>query len=74
MSIEEVEAYIAKHNDYPPSDKLIKAPTTWIPIKESNPSKLTLHWFSNGVWHPTHNVTFVAWPEAFPTIYNTSST
>lgn len=41
-------------------------PETWIPVHESNPSKLTLHRFVKGKWQATSFAKCVAWPEAFP--------
>jgi len=66
MSLDEVKSYIDEKGVMPPSEIMIKAPTTWIPIKPSNPSKLTLHWFDNGVWRPTFHTKFVNWPKACP--------
>lgn len=52
------EAIMNAHNP-------MKFPETWIPIYSSNPSKLTLHIFKNGVWKPTVYCKCVPWPEKF---------
>lgn len=66
LTLDEVNLFYADKGRLPCAQEMYTVPTTWIPVKESNPSKLTLHYFDNGKWTPTVYVKFVEWPEMFP--------
>ena len=65
MTAEELGEFITKNDRWPFTEEFVKKPVTWLPIKPSNPSKLTAHYFENGKWVRLPYVKFIPWPEVW---------